>query len=200
MYARLSAQYDWIQSKVCEYSSEPPSSFECDDTLLAETDTPTTQDITAVTKHHQWTTITQEDFTSGLDLIDKQESQGTLYKTAYNRQGVVRINNGGVLKSKQISLANSPFTMLKIAFSLYSMNLEHSDYLCLDYELDGGATKGEKCWRGLHAFDNGQWYDDMDLVITASSANNSMKFSFRVDGNDAADDVLVDSVRILGQA
>jgi len=49
VYSRISAQYDWIQSQVCERSVDPPDSFDCvDDTPPAAptTPSPTRQPIT----------------------------------------------------------------------------------------------------------------------------------------------------------
>jgi len=31
VYARVSSQYHWIRDQVCKHSSDPPSSFQCDD-------------------------------------------------------------------------------------------------------------------------------------------------------------------------
>lgn len=120
-----------------------------------------------------------------------------------NRDGVVRIadgvNGSSTMSSNQISLASSPFTLYKITFSFYAIEMEHSDDLCLDYELDNGAITGEKCWSSLHAFENDRWYGDKSLVFAASNASN-LRIRFRVQGDDDVDDVLIDSVTIQGQA
>ena len=79
------------------------------------------------------------------------------------------------------------------------MPLRHLDDLCLNYKIDNEAITSEKCWSSLHAFDNSRWYDDMSLEFAASNANN-LRISFRVEGDDNEDDVLIDSVTIQGQA
>merc|ERR1712151_985539 len=115
--------------------------------------------------------------------------------SAMNRAGVVRVSDGehgsSDMISKVISLVNSPYAMLKVTFSFYAIEMEHSDDLCLDYELDNGAVTGEKCWSSLHAFDNDCWYQK-SLVFVAYNASN-LKIRFSVKGNDDVDDVLIDS-------
>jgi len=196
VYARVSSQYDWIRRNVCERSSSPPPSFECED--IAEDWN--TQDLSS---DEGWTAIIEEHFTYGFGLFNHHDSGASHYISAKNRPGVVRItgeeSGGSALKSNTISLEHNPFSRFKIAFSFYAIEMEHSDNLCLDYELDDGSITGEKCWSSLHAFENGRWYDTMSFEFAASSAK-SLRIRFQVKGDDAADDVLIDYVTIQGRA
>ena len=185
VYARVSAQYDWMRRNVCEYSTAPPESFACED-LASE----------------EWSVIIEEEFTYGFGVFNEPENNASHYVTAMNRGGVVRIEGGeegvSVLKSSQISLAHNPFSKFKVSFNFYAVEMEHSDNLCLGYEVDGGAITGEKCWSSLHAFENDRWYDDMSFEFEASNVSN-LRLIFTVKGDDAVDDVLLDGVTIQGQ-
>lgn len=205
VYSRVSAQYAWIREHVCQRSSAPPASFECD-TLVAQDFNVETSMATMATQNVSdevgWTAIFDEQFTSGLGLFDHHGNDATHYLSAENRAGVVRIadGNGGSseLTSKLISLQSSPFSKIKVTFSFYAIAMEHSDDLCLDFVLDNGSISGNRCWSSLHAFQNSQWYDGMSIEFGASNAQ-SLWIRFRVEGNDTNDDVLLDSVTIEGQ-
>ena len=204
VYARISAQYDWIRKNVCAGSSAPPASFECDDII---TETFKSQDLTSngvsqnISNEGGWTTITEEDFTYGFGLFNHHGNDAKHYTKAMNRVGVIRIADGingrSELLSKEISLENNPFSKFKISFSFYTMKMEQSDDLCIDYELDGGSITGEKCWSSRHTFDNSRWYDAMSFEFAASSAN-ILRIRIRVKGDDTEDDVLIDSVTVQG--
>lgn len=199
----MSSQYDWIRKNVCEGSSAPPASFECEDII----NTSRNQDLVEGTQdlglEGDWTTIIEEDFTTGYGMFSNHGNNFRHYTSAMNRAGVVRIADGedeiSALQSNQISLENSPFTKFKISFSFYAVEMEHSDELCLDYEIDDGAITGEKCWSSLHAFENSRWYNDKSFEFTASKAS-SLRISFRAKGDDTEDDVLIDSVTIQGRS
>eukprot|EP00571_Detonula_confervacea_P000325 CAMPEP_0172330650 /NCGR_PEP_ID=MMETSP1058-20130122/61514_1 /TAXON_ID=83371 /ORGANISM="Detonula confervacea, Strain CCMP 353" /LENGTH=455 /DNA_ID=CAMNT_0013047875 /DNA_START=194 /DNA_END=1561 /DNA_ORIENTATION=+ len=204
VYARVSAQYDWIRKNVCEGSSAPPASFECDSIIAKASRTQDliverTQDLS---REGGWIAIIEEDFTTGYGLFNHHGNDAKHYTSAMNRVGVVRIADGeggsSALKSNQVSLENSPFTKFKINFSFYAIEMEHSDSLCLDYEISNGAITGERCWSSLHAFENSRWYNDKSFEFAAPNAH-SLSIRFRVKGDDSEDDVLLDSVTIYGQ-
>merc|ERR1712127_922218 len=190
VYARISAQYDWIRQNVCEGSSDPPAYFDC-------------ENIASLGDEEGWTTIVEEDFTNDFGLFWQHDNNANHYTSAMGRSGVVRIANGeggnSVLKSDQISLDNAVYTRIKVTFSFYAIAMEHSDDLCLDYEMDGGAITGEKCWSSLHAFEISRWYDAMSFEFAASDAQ-TLRIRFTVKGDDVVDEVMVDSVMIQGQA
>mmetsp|Transcript_2809 Transcript_2809/g.4360 ORF Transcript_2809/g.4360 Transcript_2809/m.4360 type:complete len:455 (+) Transcript_2809:52-1416(+) len=204
VYARVSAQYEWIRTNICEGSSSPPASFECDgiSTTLKSKDhmEGATQDTS---NDGDWATIIDENFTYGFGLFNHHGNDATHYTSTMNRMGVVRIADGesgsSALQSNKISLENNPFSRFKIVFSFYAVMMEHSDQLCLDYVLDDGSVTGEKCWSSLHAFENSEWYDGMSFEFAASSAK-SLRIRFRVKGDDTDDDVLIDSVAVQGLA
>ena len=165
VYARISAQYDWIKQQVCDGSANPPASFECESlTGVVET-----QELPVWSTYMEdvddgWSTIIEEDFEhGGFGLFDQHGNNGNHYATAMKRSGVVHISNGegghSAMKSSPIPLESSTFTKFKVVFSFYAIDMEHSDDLCLDYEIDSGAITGEKCWSSLHAFEMSRWYD-----------------------------------------
>ena len=149
-----------------------------------------------------WTTIFEENFSNGLGLFGRIGNNARYYPDAMNRGGVIRIEDGeaglSVLESNQLNLGNNPFTTFKINFSFYAIEMEHSDNLCLEYDVDNGAITGEKCWSSLHVFENDRWYDDESLVFFAPDAR-SLSIRFRVEGDDSVDDVLLDTVTIQGR-
>ena len=200
VYARVSAQYSWIQQQVCDRSSAPPTYFDCD-ALKTQQNIAQLSSLSLSTGG--WTTLVDEQFTGGMGLFDHHANNANHYLSAEGRSGVVRIQdgNGGSseLTSNLISLQNSSYSRIKVSFSFYAISMEHSDNLCLDYVLDNGSITGERCWSSLHAFQNSQWYNDMSLEFSASNAQ-SLWIRFRVEGDDNEDDVLLDSVLIQGQA
>jgi trypsin len=197
VYARVSALYDWIKQHVCEQSSDPPASCDCEGISKGVQ----TQELATV--EDGWSTIVEEDFASGFGLFDQHGNNGNHYNSAMNRAGIVRIANGegghSVMKSNPIPLDGQTFSKFKIQFSFYAIAMEHSDDLCLDYDIDGGSITGEKCWSSLHAFEMSRWYDDMSFEFSAYNAK-TLRIRFSVVGDDIVDEVLIDSVTLSGQA
>jgi len=199
VYGRVSAQYDWIKQNVCEGSSAPPASFGCPDSRnpeLSTYDATTTSQSLSV--DGGWTTLVDEDFTSGFGLFESHLNNARHYPNTMGRSGVVRIMDGpdgrSQMASNPISLGNN-YSKIKVKFSFYAVSMEHSDDFCLEYFLDNGAVSGERCWSAYHAFENHQWYDSMGLEFDASNAS-SLWIRFRVEGDDNVDDALLDSVQI----
>jgi len=190
VYSRISAQYEWIRQQVCAESSEPPASFECESLALQ-----------ASSNVGGWTPIVSEDFAGGFGMFDRHGNDATHYNAAMNRDGVVRIHTGeggiSTMKSNTISIQSSTFTRIKVSFSFYAIAMDHSDDLCLDYEIDDGAITGEKCWSSLHAFELSRWYDDMSFEFSSSNAQN-LSIRFSVKGDDVVDEVMISSVSIEG--
>jgi trypsin len=203
VYARISSQFDWIREQVCDGSSNPPAYFDCDSSASGAFET---QSLVADggTQVNSWTTITEEDFDTGLGLFDQPTNNANHYNNAMGRAGVVAITGGAgghsKMQSDQISLSNSPFTEFKITFSFYAIQMENSDDLCLDYDINDGAITGEKCWSSLHAFLNSRWYDDTSLQFSAPDHAQKLRIGFRLEGDDGDDNVLIDSVVIQGRA
>ena len=77
--------------------------------------------------------------------------------------------------------------------------MEHLDDFCIEYEINDGAETGEKCWSSLHSFQNHVWYNDKSFEFVTALKAHSLKVSFRIEGDDSVDDVLLDSVTIQGQ-
>jgi len=198
VYARISAQYDWIQKNVCEGSVDPPSSFDCGSIISTST---RSVDTTSLGGYAE---IIQEGFGTGFGLFNQHGNDASHYLAAKNRNGVVRIQNGtngiSTLKSNQISLENSPFTKFKVDFSFYAIEMEHSDDFCVSYEINDGVETGEKCWSSLHSFQNHVWNNDKSFEFSTALDAHNLRLTFQVKGDDDTDDVLLDSVTVYGQA
>jgi trypsin len=196
VYARVSAQYEWIRNEVCTGSSDPPASFNCQN-LAVETSR-----TTDVGHGSEWTTIMEEDFTYGFGLFSKDGNNANHYAATMERTGVVGVGGGAMgvstLTSNDISLQNNPFSRIKVSFSLHAVEMEQLDDLCLDYDIDGGAITGEKCWSQSGVFVEDRWYDDISFEFASSNAE-SLRLRFQVRGADAYDDVLIDSIVIKGR-
>ena len=198
VYARISAQYDWIQKNVCEGSAAPPSSFDCGSIISTSTRSVDT------TSSGGFTEIVQEEFGTGFGLFNQHGNDASHYLAAKNRNGVVRIQNGAngisTLKSNQISLENTLYSKFKVDFSFYAIEMEHSDDFCVSYEINDGAETGEKCWSSLHSFQNHVWNNDKSFEFSTALDAHNLRLTFQVKGDDDTDDVLLDSVTVYGQA
>jgi trypsin len=200
VYARVSAQYEWIRRQVCNNSADPPAYFDCDNV-------PPTEAPTAAPTMDPYTLIEEEDFQFGFGLFSHDTSDLKHYTTetasGESRTNVVGIENGasGVseMKSNVISLASNPFEKIKVTFGFYAIGMEDGEEVCLEYELNGGAITGEKCWKAgsTQAFINDIWYDNVKFEFAVANAS-SLTLNFKVNGNDNDDDVLIDYVTIKG--
>ena len=127
------------------------------------------------------------------------------YQFVKGRSGVVRIQAGNGRRSSVFSnklvFDNDFYSKFKIVFSFYANSMESDDKFCLDYSTNGGTVwKKQKCWSRGRDFDNLQWYDNQSVTIKPNSSNKvkSLIIRFRCDGDNAQDDVLIDSVRVEG--
>ncbi|KAL9189038.1 hypothetical protein ACHAXT_011528 [Thalassiosira profunda] len=193
VYSRVSSQFEWISDTVCEHGDNPPAYFDCENRMRDASAEETATD-------GGWTAIVEEDFTRGLGMFQQRHGRGARrYAHAKNRAGVVLVSGGAndssSLASNQLSLANSPFAMIRVSFSFYAMGMKHADDICVEFELDNRSVSGSKCWSSLHAFYNYQWNDDLSLELEAGNAT-SLKIRFRADGDDG---VLLDKVAIQGR-
>ena len=79
--------------------------------------------------------------------------------------------------------------------------MESDDRFCLDYSTNGGTIwKKQQCWSSGSDFTNLKWYDNESVTIKPNSSNQikSLIIRFRCDGDNAQDDVLIDSVTVQG--
>jgi trypsin len=79
--------------------------------------------------------------------------------------------------------------------------MESDDRFCLDYSTNGGTIwKKQQCWSTESDFTNLKWYDNESVTIKPNSPNEitSLIIRFRCDGDNAQDDVLIDSVTVQG--
>ena len=194
VYARVSAQFEWIVKHTCEGSASPPSNFDCSSYSTYSGGTE------SVTDESGYTTIVDETFAGGFGLFGLNGNDAKYYPTFEDRIGIVRIQdgNGGTseLTSNTIPLT-AGYSKIKVSFSYLAKSMEDSaDHLCLDYNLDSGKIVGERCWRSGDAFQNNVWNDES--IEFETSGAQSLWIRFRVAGNDSEDVILLDSVKVSG--
>ncbi|KAL7496372.1 hypothetical protein ACHAWT_004528 [Skeletonema menzelii] len=198
VYARLSAQYDWIKSEVCKGSKNPPSSFGCEDTESSTTQNDAT--ISTATTDGGWSIIVTEDFRSGYGIFtaDSKSNRAIRYNRAKGEAGVIRMSAGGtsILKSSQISVTNSP-NKIKVSMDLYAVNMSHEDNMCIDYQTS--TTLGEHCWKAIHDFPLSQW-ETKTFEFDAEDDTESLRLRLRVDATSESGDILISRVNIEGSA
>ena len=230
VYARISEGYDWIREQVCDGSANPPASFDCKNSGSSSSvvevlppptggngnDAPmgspgTTNEEEGTTAAASWTTIVQEDFTTGFGIFNNHGNNAMHYLTAENRDGVVRLHERDgqmAFRTHQISLGNQSYSQLKISFSFYAIAHDLMKNICLDYWMDG-AYAGKHCWSGTrntNIFDNGGWQDDtsFEFVVpppppptttTTTTDERYLRIRFIVEGEE---DILIDEVTIQG--
>ncbi|KAL7553669.1 hypothetical protein ACHAWF_016977, partial [Thalassiosira exigua] len=177
VYARVSAQYDWIKTNVCEGSSARPAWFGCGDT--------------------------KSSLQQALDLAGGEGTKGATIEE--NEGASVTSARAGQQSSKRISLtalacsiatAMMP-TITRVPWTESACSME-SGNLCVDCELDGEEITGAKCFSG-QAFENDRWYDGTSIEFAAAGAS-SLRTRLRVDGDNEEDVVFIDSVTIQGYA
>lgn len=202
VYARVSAQYSWIESHVCMRSllgSAPPLDFDCSKYVTYTTATTTTVATATPQTDESWKTIVQEDFLTGFGLFGQNGNDAKHYPgVVVDRQGVVRIADGqdGISDFESLTIPlDGGYSKIGIHFSYFPILMEEQDELCVEYFLDGNIT-GNRCW-STDSMQNG-WNENVGLEFDASNAN-SVWFRFRVVGDDDNDDVLLDSVSIRGK-
>lgn len=204
VYARVSAQFGWIEQHICmrkSLGSSPPPDFDCSPYVEYTTITATTTTVatTSPPGDDSWKTIVQEDFLTGFGLFGQNGNDAKHYPgEVADRQGVVRIADGqdGISDFSSLTIPlNGEYSKLSIHFSYFPILMEEQDELCVEYFLDADIT-GNRCW-STDSMING-WNDDVGLEFDATDAN-SVWFRFRVGGDDDNDDVLLDSVTVRGK-
>ncbi len=198
VYARISAQYDWIKSEVCKGSKNPPSSFGCEDIENSITESDTT-DSTAITTSGGWDIIVTEEFKSGYGIftVDSKSNRAIRYNSAKGKSGVIRMSTDGTstLKSSQISVANSE-SKFKVSIDLYAVNLSHDDSFCIDYQTS--TFQGEKCWKAMHDFPLSQW-ETKSFEFDAENTE-SLRLRLRMDATSDSGDILISEVNVEGSS
>eukprot|EP00804_Cyclotella_cryptica_P012085 CCRYP_004505-RA/>CCRYP_004505-RA protein AED:0.12 eAED:0.12 QI:0/0/0/1/1/1/2/0/434 len=181
VYARVSAQYDWIRNEVCKRSTNPPVSFRCEDFNQA---------IEPQSTLEGWKTIIGEDFKTGYGFFPQSARSVVHYKFAKDRVGVIR------MKSDDASFYSSSIgidsTSIQVSFSVNFPRIAETDYFCLDYSLNDGSSWTEKrCWNVADSFESEVWYSTSEVFESDSA--ESLMIRFRSSG-----DWLLDQVEILG--
>ena len=201
VYARVSAQYGWIKEQVCDKSSSPPESFECD------TAAPPQSPNTAMSEDGDWITIYTENFSKVPKLFYQADGSNDVTfhpsGTIFGRNGVVEIHGGkggvSTMKSNLITMENNAFSHCKVIFSVYSSKfLNQTDTICLDYEINDASTSDVKCWDSSSFVDR-KWHDNNRFEFEVAKSEN-LRLTFQVNGDeDEYDAVLIDSVTIQGK-
>jgi trypsin len=196
VYARVSAQYEWIKSEVCKGSKNPPSSFGCEDIdrSIAHNDA-----ADSITTNSGWNAIVTEEFRHGYGIFtgDFKTNRAIRYSSAKGKAGVIRMSTDGksTLTSSQISVANSE-NKFKISLDIYVVNMSHEDNICVDYQTS--TTHGEKCWKALHDIPISEWVTKTFEFEAENTA--SLRLRLRMDSSSAKSDILISRVNIEGSA
>jgi len=200
VYARISSQYDWLRSNVCQKSKNPPSSFDCEniESSITQHDATDSTTTTTTTTSGGWNIIVTEEFKRGYGIFtaDSKSNRAIRYNSAKGKAGVIRMKNDGTstLKSSQISVANSESKLFKVSMDLYAVNMSHEDNICIDYQTS--TTQGEKCWKAMHDFPLSQW-ETKTFEFGAEDAE-SLRLRLRVDASSESGDILISRVNIEG--
>jgi len=200
VYARISAQFEWIKSEVCKGSKNPPSSFGCEDIENIITKNTDAADSTATTTTSGgWNIIVTEEFKSGYGIftVDSKSNRAIRYNIAKGKAGVIRMSTGGTstLKSSQISVTNSE-SKFKLSIDLYAVDLSHDDNICIDYQTS--TSHGEKCWKALHDFPLSQW-ETKSFEFDAENTE-SLRLRLRMDATSESGDILISKVDVEGSS
>lgn len=211
VYSRVSAAYRWIREQVCKYSSDAPSSFECDSntdnpsSLITITDPPTSSPVSLAP------TVPVAQFSATITYVDEtfQYDYGTFnsggvnvrhYTNVLGRDGVVRLESSGIdstVYSNKVTLDKN-YSRLKVVFNFYANSMEWNDRFCLDFMANESFNWREgRCWN-YSDFGNDVWYDDVAVEFRVSDDVDNIRVRFRCAATSAYDDILIDRVHILG--
>ena len=203
VYARISSQYEWIKTHVCEKAkSNAPSYFECG----TDTTNPMETNKDDVQASSTWTKIYKEDFTSPVNMFLLPTNNAAWIGNVLGRTGTMRISGGdngvSVMKSNLITMEDNVFTDAKVSFGLRSARNftveDQKEDFCLEYSINDGKVTDDKCWDSS-AFPDRKWYDDNNFEFELPSGIENMRLKFTVYGDGLEDEVLIDSVTIEGK-
>ena len=190
VYARVSAQYEWIRSEVCQRSRNPPSSFDCGEIESSVVENDESGDSDG------WTRIVREEFLGGYGIFT-EDSRGSRarYNSAKGKAGVIRMSTGrtSTLKSGHINVANSE-NKFRISLDLYAVQMGHEDDICIDYQTN--TNHGVQCWKALHDIPLSQW-STKTFEFEAEDAE-SLRLRLRLDSTRDKSDILISRVEIEG--
>ena len=204
VYARISSQFNFIKTHVCEAAkSNAPSYFECgtDTTNPMETNEDDVQTSSA------WTKIYKEEFTSPVNMFLLPSNNAAWIGNVLGRSGTMRISGGdngvSVMKSNLITMAaDNVFAECKVSFGLRSARNftveDQKEDFCLEYSINDGEIIDDKCWDSSD-FPDRKWYDGNSFEFKLPSGTENMRLKFTVFGDGLEDEVLVDSVTIEGK-
>lgn len=204
VYARITSQYSWIKTNVCEASkSNAPSYFECGNN---DTTNPEETNEDDVQISGAWTKIYKEGFTSPVNMFLLQTNNAAWLGTVLGRTGTMRIAGGdngvSVMKSNLITMEDNVFTNAKVTFGLRSARNftveDQTEDFCLEYSINDGKVIDDKCW-DTSAFPERKWYDGNSFEFELPSGTENMRLKFTVYGDSLEDEVLIDSVTIEGK-
>lgn len=144
------------------------------------------------------------DFDSISELFTaSDENDVAYYNTIFDRDGVVRIqNSNGYIATGNILPPSSSFSTFTVTFSYRTNSMEEGEGFCLDFSTDVGDTwNDEKCYVAGEDFENGLWYDDIDVQFDAediTGLEDSLSIRLISKGNSYNDDVLIDKIEVVG--
>ena len=171
VYARLSSQYDWIRTTVCE-NSKSDHGFNCDDvpeivneTYLPEDAVAFVDAITSTADNDMstgaWTNVLSEGFTSGYGAaFDHVGNDARHYPVAESKEGVVLIGGGAggksTFQSHKLVSDDGAHSFFKITATVRATQMEQGDDFCIEFQ-GNNEQSGQKCWRASHELQNDEW-------------------------------------------
>jgi trypsin len=211
VYARLSSQYEWIRTTVCQ-NSKSDHGFNCDDVPETATETYLPEDavepfVDAGTADNDvstgaWTNVLREGFTNGYGAaFDHVGNDARHYPIAESKQGVVLIGGEAGGKStfqshKLVSDDGASYSFFKITATVRATQMEQGDDFCIEFR-GNNEQSGQKCWRASYEFLNDEWVNISYHFDTV--AVDELQVRLRVDTADEVnaglfiDEIIIDA-------
>jgi trypsin len=166
VYARVSAQYEWIRVTVCQYSTSDHG-FNCDN-VPEVVHEPGDQDVI----RGDWETVLSEGFDNGYGHnFDHVGNDARHYTSAAGMNGVVLVGgeSGGKseFKSNTLYSDDGAYSFFTIKAIVRATQMAGEDDICINFTANNEQS-GKKCWRYDHEFQNDNWITLSYLFDVAS--------------------------------
>ncbi|KAL7493437.1 hypothetical protein ACHAWT_002557 [Skeletonema menzelii] len=194
VYARVSSQYKWIRTTVCQ-NSKSDHGFNCDDIetdlpedaaafVEASTTSPTTANSDVSTGN--WKNVLSEGFAFGYGAaFDHVGNDARHYLVAAWKQGVVFIGGGAdgksIFQSHKLVSEDEAYSFFKVTATVRATQMEQGDDFCIEFQ-GNNEQSGQKCWRASYELQNDEWATvtyQFDAV-----AVNELQVILRIDTTD----------------
>ena len=166
VYARVSSQYEWIRTTVCQ-NSKSDHGFNCDDiadaAAFVEAGTTSTSTATADSdvSTGNWKNVLSEGFAFGYGAaFEHTGNDARHYLVAESKQGVVFIGGGAdgksTFQSRKLVYADEAYSFFKVTATVRAIQMEQGDDFCIEFQ-GNNEQSGQKCWRASYELQNDEW-------------------------------------------